>query len=363
MSEGTGMDTISDDEPEVTLGIDTHLDQHAAAALDPVGRPLGTISVPATAAGYEQLLTWASAFGLVTRAGVEGTGCYGAGVARFLQAAGVEVIEVTRAARADRRHLGKTDPLDAQAAARVVLAGTAKATPKQRSGIVESIRLLRAARQTAVKARSQAVIQIKSILVSAPDDLRAELRPLKAKQLVDRCANARPGAGRDPLTVTKRVLRSVARRHRMLDAEIAALEAELDDLVALAAPRLLAQHSVGRETAAKLLTLAGDNPERLRNHSALAALCGASPVEASSGKTTRHRLNRGGDRQANNALYTIAMVRMQHHPETKAYVARRTHEGKTRREIRRCLMRNLARRLFPLLIADLNDAKTIPLLT
>jgi transposase len=357
------MDTISDDEPEVTLGVDTHLDQHAVAALDGLGRLLGTLSAPATAAGYESLLTWASAFGLVTRAGVEGTGCYGAGVARFLQAAGVEVVEVTRAARGDRRHLGKNDPLDAQAAARVVLAGTATATPKQRSGIVESIRLLRAARQTAVKARTQAVIQMKSILVSAPDELRDELRPLKAKQLVDRCANARPGASRDPLTVTRRVLRSVARRHRMLDTEIAALEAELEELVALAAPRLLAQHSVGRETAAKLLTLAGDNPDRLRNHSALAALCGASPVEASSGKTKRHRLNRGGDRQANNALYTIAMVRMQHHPETKAYVDRRITEGKTRREIRRCLMRNLARRLYPLLIADLNDAKTIPLLT
>jgi len=363
MREGTGMDTISDDEPEVTVGIDTHLDQHAVAAIDAVGRLLGTISVPATAAGYEQLLTWASVFGLVTRAGVEGTGCYGAGVARFLQAAGVEVIEVTRAARADRRHHGKSDSLDAQAAARVVLAGTATATPKQRSGIVESIRLLRVARQTAVKARSQALIQIKAILVSAPDELRQELRPLKAKQLVDRCANARPGAGRDPLTVTKRVLRSVARRHRLLDAEIAALETELDELVALAAPRLLAEHSVGRETAAKLLTLAGDNADRLRNHSALAALCGASPVEASSGQTVRHRLNRGGDRQANNALYTIAMVRMQHHPETKAYVTRRTREGKTRREIRRCIMRNLARRFFPLLMADLRDARTIPLLT
>jgi transposase len=355
------MDTISDDEPEITLGIDSHLDQHAAAALDAIGRLLGTISVPATAAGHEQLLTWASSFGLVTRAGIEGTGCYGAGIARFLQAAGVEVIEVTRAARADRRHLGKNDPLDAQAAARVVLAGTATATPKQRNGIVESIRLLRAARRTAVKARTQAVIQIKAILVSAPDVLREELRPLKTRQLVDRCANARPGAGRDPLTVTRRVLRSIARRHRVLDAEIAALETELDELVALAAPRLLAEHSVGRETAAKLLTLAGDNPDRLRSDGAFAALCGASPVEASSGKIARHRLNRGGDRQANNALYTIAMVRMQHHPETKAYVDRRTAEGKTRREIRRCLMRNLARRLYPLLIADLNDAKTIPL--
>jgi len=360
--EGTGLDTIADDDLEVTLGVDTHLDQHAAAVLDPLGRLLGTTSVCATTAGYEELLTWASAFGLVTRAGVEGTGCYGAGLARFLQAAGVDVVEVTRAARADRRHQGKNDPLDAQAAAMVVLAGRAAAAPKERSGIVESIRLLRIARQTAVKARSQAVIQIKAILVSAPEPLR-EQRSLKIRQLIDRCASARPGSGRDPVAVTRRVLRSIARRYRALDTEIAQLEAELDELVALAAPRLLAEHSVGRETAAKLVTLAGDNPDRLRSHSALAALCGASPVEASSGKTVRHRLNRGGDRQANNALYTIAMVRMQHHPETKAYVARRTQEGKTRREIRRCLMRNLARRLYPLLIADLTDARTIPLLT
>jgi transposase len=357
------MDTIADDDLEVTLGVDSHLDQHAAAVLDGVGRLLGTTSVMATTAGYEQLLGWASSLGLVTRAGVEGTGCYGAGIAAFLQAAGVEVIEVTRAARADRRHLGKNDPLDAQAAAMVVLAGRATAAPKERSGIVESIRLLRTARQTAVKARSQAVIQIKAILVGAPHELRDELRPRKTRQLIERCAAARPGRGRDPRTVTRRVLRSIARRHRALDTEIAALESDLDELVALAAPRLLAEHSVGRETAAKLLTLAGDNPHRLRSHSAFAALCGASPVEASSGKTRRHRLNRGGDRQANNALYTIAMVRMQHHPETKAYVARRTQEGKTRREIRRCLMRNLARRLYPLLIADLNDARTIPLLT
>jgi transposase len=357
------MDKIADDDLEVTLGIDTHLDEHAAAVLDPVGRVLGTASFPATSDGYERLVTWASSFGLVTRAGVEGTGSYGAGIARFLQGTGVEVIEVTRAARMDRRHQEKTDPLDAQAAAMIVLAGRATARPKQRSGIVESIRLLRVARQTAVKARSQAVIQIKSILVGAPDELRAQLRSLKTSELVDRCAAARPGSGRDPLTITRRVLRSIARRYRALDDEITQLEADLAALVALAAPRLLAQHSVGRETAAKLLTVAGDNPDRLRSHAAFAALCGASPVEATSGKSSRHRLNRGGDRQANNALYTIAMVRMQHHSETKAYVARRTAEGKTRREIRRCLMRNLARRLYPLLIADLTDAKTIPLLT
>ncbi len=178
-------------------------------------------------------------------------------------------------------------------------AGRAAAVPKDRSGIVESIRLLRVARQTAVKARSQAVIQLKAILVSAPEPLR-ELRSLKTGKLIDRCVSARPGQGRDPVTVTRRVLRSIARRYRALDAEIRALEAELDEPVALAAPRLLSEHSVGRETAAKLLT--GDNPERLRSHAAFAALCGASPSKRSSGKTARHRLNRGGDRQANNAL-------------------------------------------------------------
>src|SRR4051812_3944842 len=227
------MDTIADDDFEVTLGIDTHLEQHAAAVLDSVGRVLGTASFAATSDGYERLLTWASSFGLVTRAGVEGTGSYGAGIARFLQATGVEVIEVTRAARADRRHQGKTDPLDAQAAAMVVLAGRATATPKERSGIVESIRLLRIARQTAVKSRSQAVIQIKSILVAAPEELRARRRALKPPQLIDRCAPARPGAARDPLTIPRRVLRPTARRYRALDDEIAALEAELAELVAL----------------------------------------------------------------------------------------------------------------------------------
>src|SRR3954447_12260188 len=182
------MDTISDDEPEVTLGIDTHLDQHAAAVLDGLGRILATTSAPATLEGYEQLLGWASGFGLVTRAGVQSTSCYGAGVTRFLQAAGVEVIEVTRAPRADRRHLGKSDPVDAENAARAVLAETATAIPKQRDGIVESIRLLRIARQTAVKSRSQAMIQLRAIIVSAPDALRAELGALKARPLLARLA-------------------------------------------------------------------------------------------------------------------------------------------------------------------------------
>jgi transposase len=357
------MTTIADDEHVVILGVDTHLDVHVAAVLDELGQTIETSSFAANPGGYEQLLAWASGFGVVARAGVEGTGSYGAGLARFLTSTGVEVLEVTRPAREDRRHVGKTDMADAIAAARVVMSGRVSAQPKSRDGIVESIRVLRLARQTAVKARTQAVLQIRTLLISAPDELRDSLITLKTKKAAERCAGLRPGADRDPLNTTKRVLRMLGRRYRALDDEVRELQAELDELIALAAPRLMAQHSVGPQTAAKLLCMVGDNPERVRSQAAFAALCGTSPVEASSGKTKRHRLNRGGDRQANNALYTIAMVRMQHHPETKAYVERRTAEGKTRREIRRCLMRNLARRLYPLLLADLHDARSIPLLT
>jgi len=244
-----------------------------------------------------------------------------------------------------------------------VLAEQSTASPKARTGVVESIRVLRITRATAVKARTQALLQIRTLIVSAPDELRDELLALKPKKAAERCLTLYADGGRDAGSMTRRALRTLARRVCFLDDEIAELEGELRELIALAAPRLLAQPGVGPECAAKLLTIAGDNPERLRSHGALAAFCGASPVEASSGKTRRHRLNRGGDRQGNNALYTIAMNRMLHHPETKAYVARRTAEGKTRREIRRCLMRHLARRLFPLLLADLHDAKSLPLLT
>ncbi len=348
---------------EVILGVDTHLDTHTAALIDLVGRTIATRTVPATGRGGLALLAWARQHGVVKRAGVEGTGSYGAGLARRLALEGIEVIEVTRAARQGRRHLGKSDPVDAEAAARSVLAKQATATPKARSGIVESIRVLRVARATAVKARTQVVLQIRTLIISAPDPLRDELLALKPKKAAERCLTLRPGRGHDALSTTKRVLRTLARRFHALDQEVAELETELHKLIELAAPRLLAQPGIGPECAAKLLTIAGDNPERLRSHAALAALCGASPVEASTGKTRRHRLNRGGDRQGNNALYTIAMNRMLHDSETKAYVERRTREGKTRREIRRCLMRNLARRLFPLLLADLRDARSLPLLT
>jgi transposase len=344
---------------EVILGVDTHADTHAAVLLDLLGRPVASRTVRATSRGNRELLAWARRRGTLRRAGVEGTGSYGASLAHLLTLECVEVIEVTRAARKDRRHLGKNDLRDAEAAARAVLSDQADAMPKPHTGIVESIRVLRLTRASAIKARTQAALQLRNLLVTAPDELAEPLRALSTKQAVARCARLRRTAGLDPTGATRRALRSLARRWQLLNEEVGELDVDLKHLTALAAPRLLAEAGIGPENAAKLLIVAGDNPHRLRSDAALAALCGSSPVEASSGKTRRHRLNQGGDRQGNCALWTIANNRMLHHPETRAYVVKRTAEGKTRREIRRCLMRHLARRLFPLLRADLTDALTI----
>jgi len=223
--------------------------------------------------------------------------------------------------------------------------------------------VLRNARAGAVKARTQAILHLKQLVVTAPDELRETLDGLTNKQLVDRCARMHRTAKLDTCGATRQALRTLARRYRALDDEIAELDAMLKQLTVQAAPRLLGERGIGPEIAARLLLVAGDNPTRLRNDSALAALCGASPIEASTGKTARHRLNRGGDRQANSALWLIANNRMIHDPATRAYVARRTQQGKTSKEIRRCLMRHIARGIYPLLIADLNDARNAPALT
>ena len=350
---------MTDEPGDVILGVDTHLDAHVGVVIDFVGRVQGTLTIETTPAGYRQLLRWAQGHGELRRAGVEGTGAYGAGVARFLTDAGVEVIEVDRPNRQRRRRRGKSDPTDAESAARAVLAGDATATPKTRIGIVESIRVLRVARSSAVKARTQVGNQIKDLVLTAPEPIRTELRSLKTKQRAARCAHWRPGATMDPTSATKRALRHLARRWEALTIEIRELDGDLATLTTAAAPRLLAQHGIGVETAGKLLVAAGDNPARLHHEAALAALCGASPVEASSGRTVRHRLNRGGDRQANNALWTIAFCRMRTDPTTRAYAERRTKEGKSDREIMRCLKRYIARQLHPLLLADLTDARRI----
>jgi transposase len=353
------MTTIADPTRGVILGVDTHEEVHVAVVIDLLGRVQATTSIPATRAGYRQLLGWAQRHGELAAAGVEGTGSYGAGLARHLADAGISVIEVNRPNRQHRRRHGKSDPTDAEAAARAVLSGEATATPKTHTGVVEAIRVLRVTRSSALKARTQAANQIRDLVLTAPDDLRDELAGLTTTQRVARCARLRPGHGSDPIAATRRALRHLARRHQHLGREIDELTRDLDILVRQTAPNLIAQFGVGTDVAAKLLIAAGDNPERLRNEAAFAALCGASPVPASSGKTHRHRLNRGGDRQANNALWTVAMVRLSNHPETRAYAERRAKDGLTRRDTIRCLKRYIARQLYHHVLTDLHHAHAL----
>jgi transposase len=334
----------------VTVGVDTHKDVHVAVALDGLGRRLGTLSVPTSLVGYKELVDWANGFGPLERAGVEGTGSFGCGLARFLQAKGIEVFEVIRPRRRDQYRSGKSDPIDAEAAARAVLAGTATGRPKGTDGEVAMIRALRAARRSAVKARAQAANQLKAMLITAPEGLKSELRALSTAKLVTKVSRFRPGTNpSDVEAATKFALRSVARRYQRLSEEISELDEQLDRLVAQAAPELLCVQGVSTDTAASLLIAAGDDPERIKNEAAFAHLCGVAPIPASSGKTVRHRLNRHGDRDANRALYVIALCRMSHDERTRTYVARRTEEGKTKKEIIRCLKRYIAREVYRIL--------------
>jgi transposase len=331
----------------VVGGVDTHLDLHVAAALDERGGLLGTASFPTTPAGYARLLDWLRDFGQVRVVGVEGTGSYGAGLSRFLQRAGIEVLEVDRPNRQQRRKTGKSDTVDAVAAARAVLAGTASGKAKTRDGRVESIRVLRVARVSAHKARTQAINQLKSLVCTAPADLREQLRGRPSEQLITVCAALRPGnSSQDVTAVTKRTLRLLARRAQSLQTEIDDLDELIAPLVAAEAPELLARHGVGPDTAGALLVAAGDNPDRLHGEASFARLCGVAPIPASSGKVSRHRLHRGGDRTANAALWRIVITRMASDPRTREYVARRDKEGLSKREIIRCLKRYVARELF-----------------
>ena len=349
MMGGTeGSDTVAG----VVLGVDTHLDLHVAVALDQLGRHLGELTVPTTAKGYQNLLCWAESFGPVRCAGVEGTGSYGAGLARHLRSAGIAVFEVERPKRRRLRRNGKSDSRDAEAAARAALAGETAGEPKSADGRVEMIRVLRAARHSAVKARSQAANQLQAVLVTAPETLRNRLRGLSIKELVAIAARFRPGSDLDDVQkATKFALRSVARRYQRLSEEVAHLDEQLDRLVAEAAPELISLPAIGTDHAATLLIVAGDNPERLGSEASFASLCGVAPIEASSGKIVRHRLNRGGDRDANRALHLICVVRMARDRRTKRYVARRTAEGKSKREIMRCLKRYIAREVYRVLVS------------
>jgi transposase len=334
----------------VTVGVDTHKDTHVARAKDQLGRRLGDPKiVPTSLAGYRDLLSWAKGMGEIDTFGLEGTGSYGAGLARYLRREGHVVFEVIRPNRQTRRRNGKSDPADADAAASAVLSGDAAGPPKAGDAEVEMIRVLRVARATAMKARIQASNAMKALVVTAPDDLREQLRGLSTIKLVRACARLRPGDLVNPTVATKTALRSLAARHEALEEEINTLGAQLESLIDQAAPRLVELFGVGPDSAGALLVAAGDNPDRLRSEAAFSMLCGASPVEASSGKVVRHRLNRGGDRQANSALYRIVIARMRWDKRTQEYVIRRTTEGKSKREIVRCLKRYVAREVYTVL--------------
>lgn len=339
---------------EVVGGVDTHQDTHTAAVIDLVGRVLGTQQFPATAVGYAALLAWMRGFGRLMCVGVEGTGAYGAGLARLLRDQDIDVIEVDRPDRKTRRFQGKSDPIDAIQAAKAALAGERTGTPKQRDGRVEALRNLRVARRSAVDQRADTQRQIRTLIVTAPDELRARLRGLGVTQLIATCANLRPDRAdaSTPATAVKLALRSLARRHQQLTTEITDLDELLQPLVAVINPRLLAANGVGADTAGQLLVSAGENHARLNSEAAFAMLCGVAPIPASSGKTTRHRLNRGGDRQANAALYRVVLCRLRWDPRTRAYAQRRTKEGLSKKEIIRCLKRYVARELYQIITVN-----------
>jgi len=339
--------TIVEAARTVTGGIDTHSEVHVAAALDEVGGLLGTESFEANPDGYSALLAWLSSFGDVTTVGVEGTGSYGAGLARFLTRAGVKVVEVDRQNRQARRQSGKSDPLDAVEAARAVLSGRADGQAKSRDGSIEAIRVLVVAKRSARGARIKALTQMRQLTYSAPDQLQSRLKGLPIPKFVSVAQGLRPTRAADPVTAaTKASLSSLAHRVADLEDEIARLDAMITPLLQASAPKLLAVYGVGIDTAAALLVAAGDNPERLRSEAAWAHLCGVSPLQASSGKVTRHRLNRGGDRQANRALWHIVITRLASDPETQAYMERRVKDGRSKKEAIRMLKRYVAREVY-----------------
>jgi transposase len=351
------MTTLTDHPRPVTGGVDTHRDEHVAVVVDHLGRVLGTEAFPADAKGYAELVAFMRGFGPLGTVGVEGTGCYGAGLLRHLAAEGVEVAEVVRPNRQQRRRRGKSDPADAEAAARAVLAGEACGAPKSRDGKVESVRALLVARRGAVKARTQAANQLRDLVISAPEPLRARLLPLSSTDRAELAARFRPGRLTDPAEAAKAAMRAVAKRYLVLGAEMDELERTVDELVRAVLPeRFMVERGIGPLVAAVLLVAAGDNPGRLRSEASFAALCGVSPVDASSGQQRRHRLNRGGDRQANSALWRIVMTRLACDQRTREYVARRTAEGRTTREAVRCLKRYVARQVYRELVGALGPS-------
>lgn len=337
-----------DEQRIVVGGVDTHKDLHFAAVVDDQDRVLGNQSFATTRQGYKQMLAWLRSFGELARIGVECTGTYGAGLLRYLQHAGVEVLEVTAPDKHDRRKRGKDDTIDAENAAHAAFAQVRTVTPTTRDGMVESLRVLKVCHKTAVAARRVALQLIQNTIVSAPDELRESLRTMTRMQLVRTLAAWRPDLSdyRNLTSAYRIALKSLGRRYLELHDEIADLDVMIAKLVDELAPELIARNSIGYESAAQLLLTAGDNSGRLQSEASFAALCGVSPVPASSGKVCRHRLNRGGDRAANSALHIIAIGRLRTDARTKTYVEMRINQGHSKLEAIRCIKRYIAREVF-----------------
>lgn len=333
----------------VVIGVDTHKHVHVAAVMDTIGGILATLTIATDTAGFRQMLAWAQGIGKIISFGIEGTGSYGAGLTSFLRRQGHKVVEVSRPDRRLRRLNGKSDTLDAENAARAVLAGFATATPKTMDGAVEMIRQLKVANDTAVKQRAATMVTLKAMLVHAPEQLRTETARKTQRALARFCAALRPRGLESPEDSIRHTVKSLAKRWLMLDEEIKDLAVMIEELVRQRAPHLLDEFGIGVDTAAEILIVAGDNPERIKSEAAFAKMAGISPIPAGSGMTSgKHRINHGGHRQLNAAIYRTVIVRMRFHQPTIDYVARRTTEGKSKRDIIRCLKRYVIRELYHL---------------
>jgi transposase len=330
----------------IAVGVDTHKHWHVAVALDALGELLGEIVIAATAAGYGELVAWLSGLDGEVVVGIEGAGSYGAGLCQHLRDAGVAVVEVERPRRRDRR-AGKSDQIDALLAARRVLAGDGLSTPRA-AGSRAALSVLLVAYRSCVDERTRLLNQLQRLHVTAPAALRERIGQGNGARLADRLARMRdrPDAGRHEQTMLT-VLRDLARRARHLDAQASHYRGEITALVRDLNPTLMDEPGVGPISAAKLLVC---DPARFRNEAAFARCNGTAPIPASSGQTIRHRLSRGGDRQANNAIHTIAMNRAVNHPESRAYLERRIRQGKTHRDAMRALKRQISRRIYRRLI-------------
>lgn len=338
-------------QTDYVIGVDTHRDRHSAAILASSGGLVDETGARADRRGYATLLRWAYEHAAGRRVwAVEGSGSYGAGLVAFLDRRGEQVVEIGRRVRCNGRVRAKSDPLDAIEAAREALTQPRQAAPRA-SGEREALRVLVNTREGAILARTAAINQLRALIVAAPEPLRASLRDLTFAELVTRCARLRPGARETATRANALALRSTARRISTLTIEARQLRREIAQLVETSTPELLAEPGVGPISAARIL-IAWSHRGRFRSEAAFAMLAGASPIPASSGQTVRHRLNRGGDRQLNRALHTIALSRRATHRPTRDYIERRRCEGKTARDINRCLKRYLARRLYRLLEAS-----------